>query len=61
VAREAGVVRSEDEIDESLRESFPASDPPAWIALVGTGSPKSGEPSMRQAKVRRWKRRLILP
>jgi hypothetical protein len=28
-----------DELDESLIESFPASDPPSWIALVRVGIP----------------------
>jgi hypothetical protein len=34
---DAGVI---DKIDESLEESFPASDPPSWTALIGVGSPK---------------------
>jgi hypothetical protein len=29
-----------DEIDESLIETFPASDPPAWISLTRVGIPK---------------------
>jgi hypothetical protein len=29
-----------DELVESLIETFPASDPPAWIPLVRVGNPK---------------------
>jgi hypothetical protein len=29
-----------DEIDKSLIDSFPASDPPAWIPLARVGIPK---------------------
>jgi hypothetical protein len=29
-----------DEIDESLIETFPASDPPAWTSLTRIGVPK---------------------
>jgi hypothetical protein len=36
-----------DEIAQSLIETFPASDPPAWVPLVRVGIPK------RRAKARR--------
>lgn len=32
--------RSEDEIDETLEESFPASDPPSWTLFARIGSPR---------------------
>jgi hypothetical protein len=32
--------RSERDIDESLEESFPASDPPSWTVLSRIGRPR---------------------
>jgi hypothetical protein len=34
---------SEQKIDESLEETFPASDPPSWTLAARVGSPKRGD------------------
>ncbi len=32
--------RSEEQVDESLKETFPASDPPSWVASIRIGKPR---------------------
>jgi hypothetical protein len=39
----------DDEILESLIDTFPASDPPAWVALARVGAPKR-KPTSRRAR-----------
>ncbi|SED19347.1 hypothetical protein SAMN05444164_4024 [Bradyrhizobium erythrophlei] len=39
-----------DEIDESLIETFPASDPPAWVALARVGIPKRRKTKSSRAR-----------
>jgi hypothetical protein len=39
----------DDEILESLIDTFPASDPPAWVALARVGIPKRN-PTSRRAR-----------
>jgi hypothetical protein len=39
----------DDEILESLIDTFPASDPPAWVALARVGVPKRN-PTLRRAR-----------
>jgi len=42
---------TDDEIAESLIETFPASDPPAWVALARVGTPeRTKSPRARKAK-----------
>jgi len=39
-ARKRRRTRSERELDETLEESFPASDPPSWTLFARIGSPR---------------------
>jgi len=40
LAKRAAAPSIEEIIDESLKESFPASDPPSWVAGTRVGAPK---------------------
>jgi hypothetical protein len=39
----AGAVPIGDRYDTASADSFPASDAPAWIAVTGSGAPRSGD------------------
>jgi hypothetical protein len=43
------IIASEEELDESLIDTFPASDPPAWVALARVGAPR-WQPSFRPTR-----------
>jgi hypothetical protein len=47
-ARGYTVINQADPVDVTSYDSFPASDPPAWIA-TGIGSPDASEPAGRDA------------
>jgi hypothetical protein len=47
---ETDAMTGEDKIVESLIETFPASDPPAWIALARVGIPERQATSRRARK-----------
>jgi hypothetical protein len=32
--------RTEEHVDDTVEDSFPASDPPAWTSDTGSGAPK---------------------
>jgi hypothetical protein len=50
--RKLETVEITDEITESLIETFPASDPPAWVALARVGIPKRQTTSGRARKAK---------
>jgi hypothetical protein len=48
-AKEAAPAKREKLIDEALKESFPASDPPSYMGGAVTGGPKKGTLKLPQA------------
>jgi hypothetical protein len=44
------IASTDNEILESLIDTFPASDPPAWVAMARVGIPKRKPPSRRARK-----------
>jgi hypothetical protein len=44
------IASTDDEILESLIDTFPASDPPAWVALARVGIPNRKPTSWRARK-----------
>ena len=44
--------RSVDKVDESLQETFPASDPPSWTPSARIGSPKRERESLQRRSLR---------
>jgi hypothetical protein len=46
------IASTDDEILESLIDTFPASDPPSWVALARVGIPKRKPTSQRARKPR---------
>jgi hypothetical protein len=51
--------RPDEEVDESLIETFPASDPPSWVPLARSGCPRRGcatDDDPGKSRVAQWKR-----
>jgi nucleotide-binding universal stress UspA family protein len=54
VAKRGALIRARDMVDLTSEDSFPASDPPSWTPVVGTGSPgRAGRPSRAVAPAAR--------
>lgn len=48
IAKQFSAARRRDVVDVTSEDSFPASDPPAWVSVAGTGAPSEIETEANQ-------------